>query len=371
MGRLNVIIAYNSWSQECEPMGIFGGRYDWKMPELSDKFCNTISIMTDRMAGDFEHPRLVEGKPGAVPGILAFCPTVIPIRGNSLMRHLANHIADTNNDIVATVFADANTYKSILECGSIEHVWVVTDDGSNPGWEQRKFKYRGWAESEDNAADPEDGLHIREYCRADVLNIEETDMMAEIERIEGELNEKERFDEDLTDDDKVKLSHLYANIDDVWALFSECGKNIMDYLSFAREKAADMLPDGVEMPDMPDGMEEMLDTMNAPGMDAPASIGLVQMVANQVKALADMVVETKQLAKDNGAKLSTMDMAMCDSVKSMEATVEGMKSYTDEALSGLRRQLGLVILKQRLKSWIPAVCAAISAICCVITVFAR
>ena len=371
MGRLNVIIAYNSWSQECDPMGIFGGRYDWKMPELSGKFCNTISIMTDQMAGDFEHPYLSKGKPGAVPGILAFCPTVIPIRGNSLMRHLANHIADTNNDIGATIFADANNYKSILECGSIEHVWVVTDDGSNPDWEQRKFKYRGWAESENNAADPADGLHIREYCRADVLNIEETDMMAEIERIEGELNEKESFEEDLTDDDKSKLERLYENIDDVWSLFSECGKDIVDFLACAKEKAAEMLPDGVEMPDMPDGMAEMLDNMNAPGMDAPASIGLVQMVANQVKTLADMVVETRRLAKDNETKLATLDMAMCDSVKSMEGSAEGMKSYTDESLSGLRRQLGLVILKQRLKSWIPAVCAVISAICCVITVVTR
>lgn len=371
MGKLNVVMAFNAWTKECEPMGIFSGRYDWKRPEISGIFNNTIAIMSDPMAGDYGRPSTAERKSGAVPGILAYCPTAIPIHGQSLFRYVADHIADSNNDIEATVFVDGDTYKSVLACGSIEHFWVVTEDGSNPDWEKEKFRYRGWAESGDDRVDLDGGVHVREYRRSGGLDITEQDFLAEINMMEGEMNERESFESDLTDDDRRKMDHLFGNIEEIWAMFTECGKDMADFLDTARTMAKDMLPEGVDMAGLPDGMEEMLDTMNAPGMDAPASLGLVRMLANQLQRLTDMAVETKRLAKDTEAKLAAMDMAMCDSVKSMEGSAESMKSYTDEALSGLRRQLGLVILKQRLKSWIPVVCAVISAICCVITVIAR
>jgi hypothetical protein len=115
MAQINLIIGYDCDTGKCLDDCIFGKQFDWKGPALSSKFYGTVGVMTEAMATR-----------GALPGMLAMCPTIIPIEGAWLFRHIVEKIVKLDSDAVVTVFLDAETYKSVMDYSGIGNVWVVS-----------------------------------------------------------------------------------------------------------------------------------------------------------------------------------------------------------------------------------------------------
>ena len=368
MGRLNVVIGYSCRTRECLPGCIFGYGIDWKSPAVSGRFYGTVGVVSDYMAdgrGTFPAPPGKEAR--ALPGLLAFCPSVVPIRGSWLIRHMAERISESDSDIEATVFADGDTYRSLLDCGSIGHVYVVTMDDGYVDWLDRKFEYRGWSTCKMEFDDPQDGVHVIEYRRTGGLDLAEKDIMDEIDRMEGEANDTSV--EELDESDRMKLDNLMSILEQAWRLFGKYGRDMAKYLAgttyeMESDGVGGDLLDDARPADLPDGLGEELSGISGDAMDSPASLRLVNMLANQLAATANVALKAQAEAKELRGRLETLDLSTTEALKGVAEGMQAARDRTAESIGGLRHQLALIVAIQRAKQWGPALVALGCMACC-------
>jgi hypothetical protein len=370
MGKLNVVIGYSCRTREVLRGCVFGYGVDWKSDAVSRLFYGTVAIVSSYMAdGKGSYLAKPSSDCAALPGLLAYCPSVIPIEGSWLIGHVAERISGDGCDIEATVFADADTYRSVLDCGSIAHVYVVTRDDDYVDWMDRKFEYRGWETCKMEFDDPQPGVHIIEYRRDGGLDIAEKDLMSEIDRMEDEMNDTSV--EEMDEGDREKLDSLFRILEASWKLYGKFGKDMTKYLAgstFAMEEGeigGEDLLDEARPAELPDGVGEELSRMSGDAMDSPASLRLVSMLANQLAETANVALAAKQEAAELRKKLESLDLAMAGAVRDMESGVAAVRDSGNEAVAGLRRQLGMVIAIQRAKQWGPLAAALLCLGCCI------
>lgn len=367
MGKINVVIGYSCRTREVLPGCIFGYGVNWKSDAVSKLFYGTVAIVSSYMAdGKGSYLARPSSDSAALPGLLAYCPSVIPIEGSWLIGHVAERISGDGCDIEATVFADADTYRAVLDCGSIAHVYVVTKDDDYVDWMDRKFEYRGWETCRMEFDDPQPGVHVIEYRRGGGLDIAEKDLMSEIDRMEDEMNDTSV--EEMDEGDREKLDSLFRILEASWKLYGKYGNDMAKYLagsSFAMEEGeigGEDLLDGARPAELPEGVGEELSRMSGDAMDSPASLRLVSMLANQLSETANVALEARRENAELRKKLESLDLAMAEMAKSVEGGMSAVRDRGDEAVSGLRHQLALVIRAQRAGKWVPPVCAGICAV---------
>ena len=370
MGKLNVILGYSCRTREVLPGCVFGYGVEWKSDAISKMFYGTVAIVSSFMAsGKGSFLARPSSDSAALPGLLAFCPSVIPIEGSWLIGHVAERISGKECDIEATVFADADTYRSVLDCNSIAHVYVVTKDDDYVDWMDRKFEYRGWETCRMDFDDPQPGVHVIEYRRKGGLDIDEKDLMSEIDRMEDVMNDTSV--EEMDEEDRKKLDSLFRILEAAWKLYGKYDNDMAKYLagtSFAMEDGeigGDDLLDEARPAELPEGVGEALSGVSGDAMDSPASLRLVSMLANQLAETANVALEAKREAAELRKKLESMDLAMTEALKDMESGVAAVRDSGNEAVAGLRRQLGMVIAIQRAKQWGPVGAALVCLGCCI------
>ena len=364
MAQINLIIGYDCETGKCLDDCIFGKQFDWKGPALSSKFYGTVGVMTEAMATR-----------GALPGMLAMCPTIIPIEGAWLFRHIVEKIVKLDSDAVVTVFLDAKTYKSVMDYSGIGNVWVVSRGGMKE--DGNKFKYRGWSPLEDTVDELDNDVTVVEYARDAKVNFSEDELDDEISWMELEMNDV--TDAEIPEKFKRELDRLSETICRVWELFEKYDKDMVKYLGNTESdlSVCDMGIDGEDNPldGMPGSFGEQLHGPEGEALERPASLRIVTVLANTVNQLSEfgmknraLIVEAKRQTEEVARKVAELDKAMCDTLKNVESTMGSQGSYVDECLSGIRNQLTLVITKERNKAVLQVACAAISAVCCAVCV---
>jgi hypothetical protein len=212
-------------------------------------------------------------------------------------------------------------------------------------------------------------VHIIEYRRDGGLDIAEKDLMSEIDRMEDEMNDTSV--EEMDEGDREKLDSLFRILEASWKLYGKFGKDMAKYLagsSFAMEEGeigGEDLLDEARPAELPEGVGEELSRMSGDAMDSPASLRLVSMLANQLAETANVALAAKQEAAELRKKLESLDLAMAGTVRDMESGMAAVRDSGNEAVAGLRRQLGMVIAIQRAKQWGPLGAALLCLGCCI------
>lgn len=352
MGRINVMMRMSQDGKVARG-NVFGISGIWGKTAVTDKFYGTVAILSEFMAAH-----------GALPGIVAMCPIVVPVNGSWMLRKVVEKVVDSADDIEATVFADEGTYQGILDCDRINDVWVIETASA-----EQVFTYRGWDRGETETC----GIHrIVHMTRKNTLDISDDDMNAEIERMETEM-----CDEPLTEEESAVLDHIYDVISGGWKVFDRYGRDMPEFLKNTTPDSTGgdlvsedidgdydgCLEDGPETQGMREDYRKMLEDE---ALDAPAPLRTVRLLSNTLTMLSDTVVKEidnrKKALDDIARKFSVLDERATGVIRDYEEAGAVTREAVREEIDGLRRQLGLVIAERRAENLAFKVCASVCAV---------
>lgn len=359
-------MSYDCAKQHFDDANIFVRKSIWDTESLTDVFYGKVAIMTDRMA-----------EAGAIPGILALCPTVVPITGNWLFRQVVERLGESDSGIETSVFLDSNNYRSVLDCDGISRFCIVMSGCTESECEDKMPSFRGWKVDTSTEIAPELFLVEMKKCRGEALS--ESDLSDEISRMELEMNEP--TEEELMPESRKELDRLISTILHTWEVFGKYDYDMPKFLSQTEGMGAcgsinlgdagiGGLFDGEG--DILSGDDEMREQMSGPNgeaLEAPASLRVVKVMATTINRLSDFsmkvhgaAVQALSLAKQNEHKLSEIDAMVVDAMKSMDEKCDSVRDYGDERISGLRHQIAILVMHDRAKRYVPAAMSIVSTI---------
>lgn len=368
MATINLIMSYDCKAGKFEDTCIFSHSKAWKSPSLSDVFYGNVAILTEKMA-----------KHGALPGLLSLCPTVVPISGNWLFRHMVERIAESDSEIKCAVFLDGTTYKSIMEYPNISGVTVLLRGCRPDECNSVIPALHGWKYG--SSDEIERGLYLVSMERDEKPALSDMDIDSEISRIELEMN-------DPTDEELVPgmQEELEQNIDIIlhsWEVFERYDYDMPKYLAHteAVTSGGSFGMDDGEFGETMSGDDELRAQMggdDGESLEAPAPLRVVKVMANTIDRLSNFILKVngataQAMAKsaENEKKLAEMDALVVESLKSMEENCTGVRDYADERISGLRHQIAILVVHDRAKRYVPAILSAIALVIAILSLVLR
>lgn len=369
MAQISVILNYNCSSGQYEPANIFVRYPSWNIPRLVEVFYGNVAIMSEHMA-----------ESGAIPGILALCPTVVPIQGNWLFKSVVRRLSESDSDIKAAVFPDESNYRSVVDSDSLDRLFIAMNCTADE-CQAKLPEYRGWEIDETTELEPHFQLIELKRCKAKDLDDSELD--AEIRRMEMEMNEP--TDAELVPESKRELDRLIATILKTWDIFGKYDYDMPNFLAHTETIASvgDISADGDygEDPEscrvdsgVDDDFREQLKGPSSEALEAYASLRVVQVMANTIRRLSDFAVKTHGVSIENSRdiqnlreKISDIDTMAVEAIRSMDEKCDAVRDMNAEQIGGLRHQVALLAMKARAKNYIPVACAAVSTVCLVLS----
>ena len=363
MGRINLIMSYDCVEQHFDDANIFAHKNLWDSTALTDVFYGQVAIMTDTMA-----------EAGAIPGILALCPTVVPITGNWLFRRVVERIGESGSGIKASVFLDSNNYKSVLDCDRIAGFNILVSGCSATECESKVPGFRGWVYG--SSTDLGNGMFLVEMKKQQGAELSDADLDAEISRMELEMNEP--TEDELTSNSQKELERLIATILQSWDIFGKYDYDMPKFLAQTEGMGACGSIDvgtGDDGPfnsegDLLSGDDELREQMTGPNgeaLEAPASLRVVKVMATTISHMSDFLMKTNGMAVQamskataNEKKLAEVDTMVVDALKSMDEKCDSVRDYNDERISGLRHQVAILVVHDRASRYLPIVISLVS-----------
>lgn len=351
MGRINVMMRISDDGKVART-NVFGISGIWSKEAITGKFYGTVAIFSECMATH-----------GALPGIVALCPISVPVNGSWLLRKVVEKIVDSEDDIEATVFVDEGTYRGILDCDSINDVWVIERDG------KEDFSYRGWARGEPEKC----GIYrIVRMSRKRTLDISEDDLTAEIERMETEMS-----DEPMSEKEEDMLDRIYGIISGGWKVFDRYGHDMNEFLKNTSPGNVTGDSDGDDYDgcleddgDEPETTDEYLKKLKDTALDSPAPLRTVKLLSETLSMLGESLAKETDARKKSCDELSRKFAALDEHAVGVIRDYEEASAVTREAVreevGGLRRQLGLVVAEHRSENLAFKICAIVSFVSMVV-----
>lgn len=368
MAQISVILNYNCSTGQYEPANIFARQPTWNISRLTEVFYGNVAIMSVHMA-----------EAGAIPGILALCPTVVPIQGNWLFKSVVRRLAESDSDLKTAVFPDETNYRSVVDSDRLDRLFIAMNctAAECPG---KLPEYRGW--EMDGSTELEPDFQLVEMKRCKAKDLDDSELDAEISRMEMEMNEPS--DSELVPESKRELDRLIATILTTWEVFGKYDYDMPQFLANTENVSStgevygevgygDPGSMGVES-GVDDELRGQMTGPNQEAMEAYASLRVVQVMANTVRRLSDFAVKTHGIAVENvrgiqglQEKLSDIDAMAAEAIRSMDEKCDAVRDLNAEEISGLRHQVALLAMKSRARNYVPAVCAAITTVCLVLS----
>lgn len=375
MGQINIIMSYDCEKQDFDDANIFCRKKLWDTAELTDVFYGQVAVMTDTMA-----------ESGAIPGILALCPTVVPITGNWLFRRVVERLGESGSGIKTSVFLDSKNYKSVLDCDGISSFYVVLCGCSASECESKVPSFRGWVYDKYTEIYPD--MFLVGMKKNAGLSISDADLDDEISRMEVEMNEP--TEDELTSNSQKELERLINTILQSWEVFGKYDYDMPKFLSQTDGLGAcgsiEVGEDGLDgmfegAADMMSGDDDLREQMNGPNgeaLEAPASLRVVKVMANTISRISDFsmkvhgaAVQALAKANSNEKKLAEMDAMVVDAMKAMDEKCDSVRDYSDERISGLRHQIAILVMHDRAKQYIPLAVSLLSLVIVVLSLILR
>lgn len=374
MGTINLIMSYDCAKEHFDDANIFVRKHVWESTALTDVFYGQVAIMTDTMA-----------QSGAIPGILALCPTVVPITGNWLFRRVVEKLGESDSEIKTSVFLDSTNYKSVLDCDDIASFHIVVSGCSAEECEAKVPSFRGWAY--DTSTEIEPDLYLVDMKKRNDCGIGEADLTEEIDRIELEMNEP--TEAELLPNSQQELERLISTILQSWEVFGKYDYDMPKYLSQTEGMGAcGSINLGGDMNglfggegDIFSGGDDMHDQITGPNgeaLEAPASLRVVKVMAKTINDLSDFTLKIhtaalQALSKSNlnEEKLREMDVMVADAMRAMDEKCDSVRDYNDERISGPRHQVAILVVHDRAKRYIPVIVSVISIIIAILSLVLR
>lgn len=374
MGTINLIMSYDCAKEHFDDANIFVRKHVWESTTLTDVFYGQVAIMTDTMATS-----------GAIPGILALCPTVVPITGNWLFRRVVEKLGESDSEIKTSVFLDRTNYKSVLDCDDIASFHIVVSGCSAEECEAKVPTFRGWAY--DTSTEIEPSLYLVDMKKRTDGGIADADLDAEIDRIELEMNEP--TEDELLPNSQKELDRLISTILQTWEVFGKYDYDMPKFLSQTEGMGAcgsiNLDLDNNEMfggeGDIFSGDDDIHDQITGPNgeaLEAPASLRVVKVMAKTINDLSDFTMKihtaaVQSLAKTNlnEEKLREMDAMVADAMRAMDEKCDSVRDYSDERISGLRHQIAILVVHDRARRYVPVLLSVISLLIAIMALFVK
>ena len=375
MATINIIMSYDCVKKQFDDTNIFSMKSVWDSTDLTDVFYGQVAIMTESMADS-----------GAIPGILALCPTVVPISGSWLFRRVVERLGDSASGIKASVFLDSANYKSVLDCDRISGFSMVLTGCPGKDCASSVPTFRGWEYG--SSTEIGSGVFLVGMKRRHDTSLSDADLDDEISRLEREMNEP--TEEELTKESQQELARLIDTILQSWNIFSKYDYDMPKYLSqtdglgaYGSISVDTGSQDGPfnEEGDILSGDSDLREQMTGPNgeaLEAPASLRVVTVMATTLNRLSDFVVKAhgvsvQALAKtrENEKKLAEMDAMMVEAMKSMDEKCDGVRDYGDERISGLRHQIAILVMHDRARRYLPVIFSFLALVFSVLAFLVR
>ena len=374
MGTINLIMSYDCAKEHFDDANIFARKHVWESTVLTNVFYGQVAIMTDTMA-----------QSGAIPGILALCPTVVPITGNWLFRRVVEKLGESDSEIKTSVFLDSTNYKTVLDCDDIASFHIVVSGCSAEECDAKVPAFRGW--TYDTSTEIEPSLFLVGMKRRNDGGIADVDLDAEISRIELEMNEP--TEDELLPNSQKELDRLISTILQSWEVFGKYDYDMPKFLSQTEGMGAcgsiNLDLDNNEMfggeGDIFSGDDDIHDQITGPNgeaLEAPASLRVVKVMAKTINDLSDFTMKihtaaVQSLAKSNlnEEKLREMDVMVADAMRAMDEKCDSVRDYNDERISGLRHQIAILVVHDRAKKYLPLAISVISIIIAILSLVLR
>ena len=352
MGTVNVILKYDCGTKSFADENIFGEPV-WDCAELTGLFYGTVAIMTSKMA-----------ESGALPGMLAMSPTVVPITGNWLFRHVVEQIGNSDSPIQATAFLDKMNYRSVLGYDSIGEFHLFVNCGEDE-YKDKIPQFMQWEADSVTPVGP--GGTLVTMKRRECAGLDEAEFGDEIERMELEMNDP--TDEEILPESHKRLEQLISTILDSWEVFERYDCDMPKYMAqtdgvnesgsvgvgFGGEGGPFGESCGILSGD--DDMREQMTGPNGESLNAPASIGVVKVMAKMLDRVTDfalkaqgIAVQSMAKANENEKKLGAIDLTVADAMRAMDEKCNSVRDFADERISGLTQQIGTIVSKDRKRS---------------------
>ncbi|MBR2305882.1 MAG: hypothetical protein IKA48_01620 [Fibrobacter sp.] len=367
-------MSYDCAKEHFDDANIFVRKHVWESTALTDVFYGQVAIMTETMA-----------ESGAIPGILALCPTVVPITGNWLFRRVVEKLGESDSEIKTSVFLDSTNYKSVLDCDDIASFRIVVSGCSAEECETKVPTFRGW--TYDTSTEIEPSLYLVDMKKRNDGGIADVDLGAEIDRIELEMNEP--TEDELLPNSQKELDRLISTILQTWEVFGKYDYDMPKFLSKTEGMGTcgsiNLDPDNNEMfggeGDIFSGDDDIHDQITGPNgeaLEAPASLRVVKVMAKTINDLSDFTMKihtaaVQALAKSNlnEEKLREMDAMVADAMRAMNEKCDGVRDYNDERISGLRHQIAILVVHDRARRYVPVLLSVISLLIAIMALFVK
>lgn len=349
MSEVTAILKYDSATHEFSTENIFEIPAIWSVDPIVSLFYGTVSLLTMHMF-----------KNGGNPGLLSLCPTVVPIDGGWLVKALAKRIASESDTIRVTVFAGGNDYKSVIAEECISRIFVVTDcppedaPAALPSFRGWKPGPSVWARPP-QADDAFDGLTLVEMVRMKQDEITDDFINDEITDLEKELSMPS--DADILPSSRDEMEHLVSSIIERWESFESFGADMTKYLSSTDgecEEGDIKVGDGETTSASVTGLDQdfrrQMTGHHGEELNAPASLRVVQLMANTINQMSDMLVKTNDAVGKLAGRTNAMEAnAKADSARLAEFIRErenkemGMDDYDERRFSGITEQIATLV----------------------------
>lgn len=359
MASINAILRYDTGKKKFSPANVFTCRKYWDIPELSEVFYGTIAIMTDFMAAR-----------GAIPGMLAMCPTIVPIGGAWLMGSVVRRLSENPDDIRASVFLDENNYRSVMDYSGIDRVVIVVD-GDKADCTKVLPELRGW-KPEGEPVEIYPGMHLVELGKCSMDAPSEDMIDAEIRRMELEANQP--GEDDLTPESRKELDRLIDTLEKTWELFGKYDYDMMKFLANTDEAEASGEfaigddDDSIGMDSVSDDYRQELT------QDTYAPLSMVKLLADTVNNMADFNMKLhKAIIKDTvqnmklSEQMTDLDGLMTDALKAVKEQLEAARDMQEEKMSGIRHQIALLVMQERKRKYMAVASMVVSGIALLIS----
>lgn len=365
MATINAILKYDRDKNRFDAKNVFGISGLWSSQCVEDVFYGTVAILTDRMAVN-----------GALPGLTAMCPTVVPVRGNWLFRNIVSRLASSDSDIKVTLFLDEGNYRSVLDCDGIDGLYIAVD-GKRDECLEGLPDFRLWKAGDDIDEFASGLKFIHMAKRADGLS--DVSIDDEIRRMELEMNDP--TEDELMPESRKQLDAMISTILDTWDVFGKYDHNMIKFMRntdpATYDGAVDMslgMDSGADLEGIPDEFRDQLfDGLDGEEPDMDTVMRLMKMMSNTVYSLSEslskmngvMFEDLKQSKALQGA-MQELDGAMTEAIRAMEERCDAVRDHLNDRISGMRNQVAILAKRDRAKNYIPTVCSVISVICLIL-----
>lgn len=370
MATINAILKYDRSKKKFDRRNVFGISGIWMSQCAEDVFYGTVAVLTDSMAVS-----------GALPGLTALCPTVVPIRGNWLFRNIVSRLAGSDSDIKVTLFLDESNYRSVLDCDGIDGLYIAVE-GKRDECLSDLPEFRLWKAGEDidEFANGMNFVHMEKRQEG----LSDVSIDDEIRRMELEMNDP--TEEELMPESRKELDRMISTILDAWEVFRKYDSNMIKFMRntdpATYDGAIDMSlgPDaGADIEGLPaDFREQMFGDGDEGDADLDTAMRLIKMLSNTVYSLSDamskmngVMFEDLKQSKALFDSMKTLDGAMTEAIRSMEERCDAVRDSLNERISGMRNQVALLARRDRAKNYIPVICSAISVIALILVLILK